>query len=651
MATNRWRSIWLNCWGRVVLTSPSVRRFAVPAAVVSLLGIHAGLLAYSATTHSPTHLEPAHLAAGVSHWQLRHFDLYRVNPPLPRMVAALPVLAIGCKTDWHRLSNAPGARSEFLVGDDLIKANGKKSLQLFVYARWCCIPFSLIGGLFTFLWARDLYGNSAGLISTTIWCFEPNTLGHAALINGTSAYASSGVIAGYFFSKWISHPSWPSAATSGIFLGIALLTKLSWLLFVCAWPILWICCVLIPHRYSEYRYSKSQHPTTSFAATVTHQYHCLDSAGQYTHRQVGLQLLQLICTLMLSIFIVNAGYFYHGTMTPLSEYSFVSTRMTGLSSAGLSGNRFAETLLGLLPIPLPKDYVLGIDTQLRDFEKFDMPSYLRGRWADSGWWYYYLYGMLVKLPCGVIAIIVWIVTFRLYTAWTYFRYFTLHGIFRHREFSPLDICTGTHALHELPLVLPAAILFAMVSSQTEFNRHLRYVYPAISFGIVFSGQIVSLPAMAKASSRFVLFVLLTHIVATSLSTYPHHISYFNELAGGATYGHRHLLGSSFDIGQDLLYVRNAMHRSSNPTYIASASGCYPRDIELPAMKCPESVLQALAEGAPVDGPNGTYFISIACIAQAPEDYIASFRRVGSVYITFTIPKTRSMVKNTMINID
>lgn len=29
-----------------------------------------------------------------------------------------------------------------------------------------------------------------------------------------------------------------------------------------------------------------------------------------------------------------------------------------------------------------------------------MPSYLRGQWADHGWWHYYLYVMLLKMPLG-----------------------------------------------------------------------------------------------------------------------------------------------------------------------------------------------------------------------------------------------------------
>lgn len=57
-----------------------------------LLLMHAGLLAWSIPRHSPTIDEMGHLAAGLSHWEFGRFDLYRVNPPLVRMVAALPLM-------------------------------------------------------------------------------------------------------------------------------------------------------------------------------------------------------------------------------------------------------------------------------------------------------------------------------------------------------------------------------------------------------------------------------------------------------------------------------------------------------------------------------------------------------------------------------
>ena len=56
-------------------------------------------------------------------------------------------------------------------------------------------------------------------------------------------------------------------------------------------------------------------------------------------------------------------------------------------------------MAGAIPVPLPADFVQGIDVQRLDFER-GMPSYLRGQWAEHGWWYYYLYVMVVKMPLG-----------------------------------------------------------------------------------------------------------------------------------------------------------------------------------------------------------------------------------------------------------
>ena len=110
-----------------------------PAVAVVPLLIHTTLFAYGAWTHSPTLNEPAHLVAGISNWHLRRFDIYKVNAPLVRMAAASPVLATSPKTDWSRFFEGPAARLEAVLGEDFVRANGNRSLGLFVLARWACI--------------------------------------------------------------------------------------------------------------------------------------------------------------------------------------------------------------------------------------------------------------------------------------------------------------------------------------------------------------------------------------------------------------------------------------------------------------------------------------------------------------------------------
>jgi hypothetical protein len=50
-------------------------------------------------------------------------------------------------------------------------------------------------------------------------------------------------------------------------------------------------------------------------------------------------------------------------------------------------------------------------------------------------------------------------------------------------------------------------------------------------------------------------LLLANVVST-LRVYPHQLAYFNELAGGPENGHKHLLGTNLDWGQNWLYLKD-----------------------------------------------------------------------------------------------
>lgn len=199
--------------------------------VAAIIAIHTLLLGYSAHVHSPTLNEPAHLVAGLSHWKFGRFELYRVNPPFVRMVAALPVLAVGYEEDWKQFYEAPGARPEFIMGNDFVAANGKRSFLLFTIARLACIPFSWIGAISCFLWARDLYGRPAGVFAATIWCFEPNILAHASLITPDAHATALGLAACYTFWRWLKNPTWIQTALTGVVLGLAELAKTTLIVF------------------------------------------------------------------------------------------------------------------------------------------------------------------------------------------------------------------------------------------------------------------------------------------------------------------------------------------------------------------------------------------------------------------------------------
>ncbi|HEX4414476.1 MAG TPA: glycosyltransferase family 39 protein [Lacipirellulaceae bacterium] len=484
-----------------------------------LLLIQTLLLGYSGYCHSPTLDEPAHLVAGLSYWKFGRFDIYSVNPPLVRLFAALPVMAVGHEVDWNAHAEGPGARPEMKLGEDFVHANGARSLFLITIARWALIPVSWLGAIVCYLWARDLYGRPSGLLACAIWCFEPNVVAHGALITPDVAAAALGLAASYLFWRFLSGPNWGKAVFAGLGLGAAELAKATLVLFFFLWPILWLIV-----RWRSLR-------AASRRAWV---------------RESGMMVLQLAA----GLYVLNFGYGFEGTLTRLGEFTFVNDSWAGPTAVDHSqqlapGNRFAGTWLARLPIPLPRNYVLGIDAQLRDFEHYSRPSYLGGEWREHGWWYYYLYACAIKVPLGL-----WV----------------LGAMALWCRLSRATQFTATWR-DEIVLLAPAMAIFALVSSQTGFNEHLRYVLPAFPYFFIAISQVARVMVLARRSavlSSSLVAALVTWFVASSMWIYPHSLSYFNELIGGPLHGGEYLLGSNLDWGQDLRYALDYRDAAGHP---------------------------------------------------------------------------------------
>jgi hypothetical protein len=117
------------------LPSHRSKRWLVWGTVAALLLVHAGLVLYSSRRNFVTVDEVGHLASGVAHWETGDFSAYRVNPPLVRMLATLPVLAANPVTDYSDFRDVPGLRGEWPLGRQFIKANEARYFDLLCLAR------------------------------------------------------------------------------------------------------------------------------------------------------------------------------------------------------------------------------------------------------------------------------------------------------------------------------------------------------------------------------------------------------------------------------------------------------------------------------------------------------------------------------------
>lgn len=224
----------LNFTGRDVVLSFGHQMF-----VLVILVVHFLLLVHTIATYSPTVDEVSHLPAGLSHWRLGRFDLYRVNPPLVDAVAAVPLLFYKIKEDWSQYSVEKNLRQEFVVGKRFVDLNGPDSIRLYRYGRLACVPFSLIGAISVFWFAGHLYGQSSGIVAMCLWCFSSNVLGNAAIITPDVAGGALAILAAFAFCRWLSSPAWSRALVAGLTLGLAELAKTTCVILYVVWPVVW----------------------------------------------------------------------------------------------------------------------------------------------------------------------------------------------------------------------------------------------------------------------------------------------------------------------------------------------------------------------------------------------------------------------------
>lgn len=517
--------------------------------------------------------EIAHLPAGASHVKFGRFDLYRVNPPLVRAVA----VGLGGYEDdfeWAWLSDVVDLRPEFTIGKRALKLHGLSYAEQFVRPRLVAIGFWALGVWLMYAVGRRAGGMRAAAMACVLWMASPNLLAHAPTILPDVGAVSLGLLACFAAWKYLHDPDVGSAFLAGLALGLALLTKLTWITALVTLPAtaavcLWLLAGKLP--------------------------------GRGWRRRCG----DLLVFWIVALYVLNTGYAFEGSLTPLGEYEFCSETLGGEgTNRSDHGNRFSESWLAAVPVPFPRNYVLGIDYLKMEVEQKRW-SFLLGEWKHGSWPHYYLMTTLIKTPeSTLIAAALGMIVFML-SVW--------------RKLASPELITMVALL-----TVPAAVCFASVSLQGGFNHHHRYVlmiYPPMFLFAsllasplareVFRRSRVSTtdlcpatppdppfvrgetipshqtekseqgesekgdrhPATSEQAPRTALtegasplfrrwhwtgvlaVVLVTLSVVSSLRVHPHYVSYFNTLSGGPENGWRLLGFSNIDWGQDLLEVK------------------------------------------------------------------------------------------------
>lgn len=488
----------------------------VGAGLALLALVHLVLVMHQALGKTPTVDEVAHLPAGLSYMETRSFRTYRHTPPLARILMGLATKTAGPHTDYngtwrvHDPVNHWQFAFEFLWWN---RSDAARYFDCFTRGRFAIALVSAATIPVIYSWGAWWLGQNSGWLAAGLWAFCPNVIAHAGLATTDLCSASSGLVASLLFARWLDRPSWSRSIAAGAGLGVAQLIKFSSLILYGLWMLWWLADRL--HR---------------------------------TRRATMLwNVPQAAAIILTSILVINAGYLCEGSFTPLGQFKFVCRLLTRprLVADGPPDvchnqtynevyrgrvNRFRGSWLAWLPCPLPFHYVSGFDEQKFEADgKYQM--YLRGELrheqgedSRSGWWYYYLYALAIKVPISTWLLLV----------------MATYGAVRWGGASQFALAVWSAFV---------VVMLAMMSLLTDINIGLRYLLPAFPFLFLVAGSAAHFvrPVWWNA---FILAGMAWN-VGVLARIHPHELSYFNELIGGPANGRFHLIDSNLDWGQDL----------------------------------------------------------------------------------------------------
>ncbi len=473
------------------------RRILIVCGVGCFLALFIFQYSRVADANSLTWDECNHMYAGYMSWMHKDFGLNPEHPPLVKLLATVPLLAMPLK--MPALLDRRYEMEAFLGGKDFLFRNDANTMTF--RARMAASLITLVLVVFVFLAAREFFGTGAGFLALGLIAFDPTLLAHGAVVTTDSAQSCFLLVSVYAFYRYAKAPSAWRLAAVGVAAGLALASKHSTILLL---PILVALAVIEVVRRPKPVHGEPQLP-------------------------LGKRILRAAAALV-AIGVMAAGVlwaFYGFRYAARGEGRKLTPSLeTNLRSVPSQTQAAVLAEAAKLRL-LPESYLFGLGDVLAKSKGYH--SYLFGKAYPTGLWYYFPVGMVIKSSLTfllLLAATAWAIAARRFRKW--------------REI--------------LYLTIPPAIYMA-VSIAGGMNIGIRHMLPVYVFLFVLIAGAVSQMAQSNRKWLYAAIVLFVFQAASVSRAYPAYVSYANEAVGGPMKVHEYMTDSSADWAQQLKSVK------------------------------------------------------------------------------------------------
>jgi hypothetical protein len=510
------------------------QRYRCVIGLLIFAAIFITLAVSSYVRESATWDEPQHLVAGYSALRFHDYRTDPEHPPFIRMWAALPLLAMnGIKFDFPPGIDSLAPASWVMGGqflfchDTLYVANDAD--RLLYAARFMIVLLGVLLGVLLFCWALELFGFWPAAIVLGFYTIEPDVLAHCRLV--TTDFGVTCFVFGTMYFLWRTARCLSTGNLCGLvcFFTLAQVSKFSAVLLG---PI--VLALLVVRACQRRVWSVKIGWQTQLAGRL----------------QRAAAALAIFAVLVIAAWgAIWAAYDFRYLPSDAPEWRMEFHKNPSAHERTPTVTRAVAWVDAhrLLPNAYSQGFLLGqVKAQKRS-------GFLAGSYRTNGWWWFFPFAFLIKTPISVLLLFVAGVVL---------------SMVRGRRF--LD--DTAYALWPLAAFLGAAML-------AKLNIGERHILPVHPFALLLAGYAVTELSVERRKLFRVLLVVLCLVAATEFALiYPHYLAFFNQFAGGPRNGHKYLVDSNLDWGQDLKGLKRWMDGHDvhhiNLSYFGTADPAY-----------------------------------------------------------------------------
>jgi 4-amino-4-deoxy-L-arabinose transferase-like glycosyltransferase len=206
------------------------RKFPATLLAVSLLALMAVLAGGAALRESVTIDEVSHIGAGVSYLQKLDLRMNQEHPPLPKIVAALPLVLRGVRADYSHISWSfsekffPGYLGQWAFGEWLLEKWNEPKTVL-AWARFPMLLLTLALGWVIYAFGRRLGDPWGGLLCLAVYVSAPVFLTFGPLVHTDIAVTLFTLLTLWTLAEVWREPSRRNVLLFALSLAAALLSK------------------------------------------------------------------------------------------------------------------------------------------------------------------------------------------------------------------------------------------------------------------------------------------------------------------------------------------------------------------------------------------------------------------------------------------